>query len=83
MFVGISDTYFTRGHMIINAKDTHDSYEMQLRIRMSSGKKSKNVSILMAALTKGPRHLRAVRSRSELIGSIFLLEILRLSFRRC
>ena len=40
---------------------------------MSSGKKSKHVSILMAALTKGPRHLRAVRSRSELIGSIFYL----------
>ena len=53
MFVRISDTYVTRCHRVINVKDTHDTYEMQLRIRMSSGKKSKNVSILMVSLTQG------------------------------
>ena len=69
--VRISDTYFTRNHRIIHASDTHDTYKMQLRIRMSSEKKSEKVSIPGATLTKGPRHLRTVRSRSGLIGSIF------------
>ena len=71
MFVGISDTYFTRGHIIINANDTHDTYKMQVRIRMSSEKKSENVYIPVTKLTEGPRHLCAVRSRSGLMGSIF------------